>query len=74
MTGGGYPKLPVLWALLTRYDPYRSGKSEPVFSHHRLEVLIACQIRQIEGLDIFLIKVYPFLNSHRIQSSGELSA
>jgi hypothetical protein len=30
---------------------YRNGKPEPGFSHHRLEVLISCQIRQIIALD-----------------------
>jgi hypothetical protein len=35
----------------TRALAHRSGKPESVFSRHRFEVLIACQIRQIKGLD-----------------------
>ena len=42
-------------------NSYRSGKSEPVFSHHRLEVLIACQIRQIKDLDILAKRSILFL-------------
>ena len=33
-------------------NPYRKRKRKPVFSHNRLEVLIACQVGQIKDLDI----------------------
>jgi hypothetical protein len=42
---------------------YCSGNLEPVFSHHRLEALIARQISQLKGLDICPKKVYSRPNS-----------
>ena len=47
---------------------YRSGKPEPDSRYHRLEVLIAYQIRQIKDVDTPPQKGYPHRNFRHFSS------
>jgi hypothetical protein len=50
------------------------GKVSASLSNKSSQLLIGCQVRQIKVLDIPQKEVYPYFNSHTIQSSGKLSA
>jgi hypothetical protein len=51
-------------------DPYRIIDLSGSLKTDSLQPLIVSQIRQLKALDISSEKVYPFLNSHTIQSSS----